>query len=498
MRGREARRFGSPSIFRTRHPDGASLGSTELTEVEGSRAVETRWPSNGRGRACPSLLPHRHRAGPALPRRTRPSQRVPVPRSLRRSAFGMTVGASDLVPAQVQLNAAPPPALTPGPPVPYTSLLGGRAMRHVDKDCEERTVAVLAVVSVLGKDQKGVVAQFATYMAERGINIEDIEQRVVRGFFVMDMLVDLKDLTVDLSELITGLLELGRRSTWRSASTSTASGGTSASRCWSARSRTACSSSIDDASHRQTARPDRRPCWPTTRTSSRSPKSANLPFEWQSSDDPDAALRVARQAARGARRRTWSSWPATCGSCRRRSCAVPAQDHQHPPVAAALLPRRRAVQAGVRERRPRARVHRPLRHRAARRRPGHHAGRLPHQRRRRHAGRRQAQGPGARRTGAEQGGAALPGRGAGRRRGQSDLQAGHQPVHEMGRRRAAGRDGMEKAGTRESCVRAGVAVRVRATRAHRHPDAASPRGDHRAGKTPSPLPEIPPSQARSG
>src|SRR5688500_15747127 len=53
---------------------------------------------------------------------------------------------------------------------------------------------VLAVVSVLGKDQKGVVAQFATYMAERGINIEDIEQRVVRGFFVMDMLVDLKDL----------------------------------------------------------------------------------------------------------------------------------------------------------------------------------------------------------------------------------------------------------------------------------------------------------------
>jgi formyltetrahydrofolate deformylase len=70
---------------------------------------------------------------------------------------------------------------------------------------------VLAVVSVLGKDQKGVVAQFATYLAERGVNIEDIEQHVVRGFFLMDMLVDLKDLTIDLSELITGLLELGKR-----------------------------------------------------------------------------------------------------------------------------------------------------------------------------------------------------------------------------------------------------------------------------------------------
>lgn len=70
---------------------------------------------------------------------------------------------------------------------------------------------VLAVVSVLGKDQKGVVAQFATYMADRGINIEDIEQRVVRGFFVMDMLIDVKDISCDLSELITGLLDLGRR-----------------------------------------------------------------------------------------------------------------------------------------------------------------------------------------------------------------------------------------------------------------------------------------------
>jgi len=68
---------------------------------------------------------------------------------------------------------------------------------------------VLAVVSVMGKDQKGVVAQFATYMAERGINIQDLTQGVHYGFFVMDMLVDLKDLSVDLSELITGLLNLG-------------------------------------------------------------------------------------------------------------------------------------------------------------------------------------------------------------------------------------------------------------------------------------------------
>jgi formyltetrahydrofolate deformylase len=70
---------------------------------------------------------------------------------------------------------------------------------------------VLAVVSVVGSDQKGVVARFATFLAERGVNIIDIEQRVVRGMFIMDMLVDLKDLSVDLAALMTGLLETGKQ-----------------------------------------------------------------------------------------------------------------------------------------------------------------------------------------------------------------------------------------------------------------------------------------------
>jgi formyltetrahydrofolate deformylase len=68
---------------------------------------------------------------------------------------------------------------------------------------------VLAIVSVLGRDQKGVVARISTYIAERDINIEDIEQRVVRGQFMMDMLVDITEASVSLDELITGLLAIG-------------------------------------------------------------------------------------------------------------------------------------------------------------------------------------------------------------------------------------------------------------------------------------------------
>lgn len=69
--------------------------------------------------------------------------------------------------------------------------------------------ALRAVVSVVGQDQKGVVARFATYLAERGVNILDLEQQVVRGRFIMDMLVDLAELSLSLDQLITGLLDLG-------------------------------------------------------------------------------------------------------------------------------------------------------------------------------------------------------------------------------------------------------------------------------------------------
>jgi formyltetrahydrofolate deformylase len=68
---------------------------------------------------------------------------------------------------------------------------------------------LLAIVSITGKDQKGVVARISTHLAERSANIEDIEQHVVQGLFVMNMLVDIRDMSVRLDELITGLLAIG-------------------------------------------------------------------------------------------------------------------------------------------------------------------------------------------------------------------------------------------------------------------------------------------------
>jgi formyltetrahydrofolate deformylase len=67
----------------------------------------------------------------------------------------------------------------------------------------------LAVISVIGHDQKGVVARISTYLAGCNINIEDIEQRVMEGLFIMTMLVDLSELSTNLDDLILGLKRIG-------------------------------------------------------------------------------------------------------------------------------------------------------------------------------------------------------------------------------------------------------------------------------------------------
>ena len=69
--------------------------------------------------------------------------------------------------------------------------------------------ANLAVLSVIGRDQKGVVARVSTYLASLGINIEDIVQRVVEGLFVMTMKIDVGEMTASLDELVLGLKSIG-------------------------------------------------------------------------------------------------------------------------------------------------------------------------------------------------------------------------------------------------------------------------------------------------
>ncbi len=46
------------------------------------------------------------------------------------------------------------------------------------------------IITVVGKDTVGIIAKVCTYLAESSINIEDISQTIVQGYFNMMMIVD--------------------------------------------------------------------------------------------------------------------------------------------------------------------------------------------------------------------------------------------------------------------------------------------------------------------
>ena len=46
------------------------------------------------------------------------------------------------------------------------------------------------IITVVGKDTVGIIARVCTYLAENGINILDISQTIVQGYFNMMMIVD--------------------------------------------------------------------------------------------------------------------------------------------------------------------------------------------------------------------------------------------------------------------------------------------------------------------
>ena len=68
-----------------------------------------------------------------------------------------------------------------------------------------------AVVTVTGKDKKGIIAKVSAFLSERGANIEDISQTILGEYFAMIMIVDIQDITMELAQLAQECSELGRQ-----------------------------------------------------------------------------------------------------------------------------------------------------------------------------------------------------------------------------------------------------------------------------------------------
>ena len=67
-----------------------------------------------------------------------------------------------------------------------------------------------AVVTVTGKDKKGIIAKVSAFLSEKGVNIEDISQTILQEYFAMIMLVDISESNTKLAKLAKDCEELGQ------------------------------------------------------------------------------------------------------------------------------------------------------------------------------------------------------------------------------------------------------------------------------------------------
>lgn len=65
------------------------------------------------------------------------------------------------------------------------------------------------VITIIGKDRVGIVAKVAAALAEDGINILDINQNIVHGFFNMVMVADMEASAKPLQDLQAQFKKLG-------------------------------------------------------------------------------------------------------------------------------------------------------------------------------------------------------------------------------------------------------------------------------------------------
>ena len=67
-----------------------------------------------------------------------------------------------------------------------------------------------SIITVVGKDQVGIIARVTGYLYENNVNVEDITQSIVAGFFNMMMIVDTSLSKKEFVSLSKELEELGR------------------------------------------------------------------------------------------------------------------------------------------------------------------------------------------------------------------------------------------------------------------------------------------------
>jgi ACT domain-containing protein len=67
-----------------------------------------------------------------------------------------------------------------------------------------------AIVTVVGKDQVGIIAGVCIKLAQYNVNVLDISQTVMQGYFTMMMVVDISQCNVPMEQLCVAMEESGK------------------------------------------------------------------------------------------------------------------------------------------------------------------------------------------------------------------------------------------------------------------------------------------------
>ena len=66
-----------------------------------------------------------------------------------------------------------------------------------------------AIVTVVGKDRFGIIANVCTALANYNVNVLDINQTVMQGYFTMMMATEVSQCSIPLADLVTEMARIG-------------------------------------------------------------------------------------------------------------------------------------------------------------------------------------------------------------------------------------------------------------------------------------------------
>ena len=65
------------------------------------------------------------------------------------------------------------------------------------------------IITVVGKDQVGIIAKVCSFLAEKQVNILDISQTIIQGYFNMMMITDISGATKSFAAISDEMEKLG-------------------------------------------------------------------------------------------------------------------------------------------------------------------------------------------------------------------------------------------------------------------------------------------------